>query len=133
MTADGYSLADGITVPRDANRISISRDGEVAAYFDNVVEGQSIGVISLSTFINEKGLEAIGDNLYRETEASGQANNLVAGSQGVGIIMQGFVEDSSVDVVKEISDLIEAQRGYELNSKVITASDEILAATTRLR
>ncbi|MEL6725810.1 MAG: flagellar basal-body rod protein FlgG [Pseudomonadota bacterium] len=133
VTSDGYSLADGITVPRDANRISISRDGEVAAYFDNVVEGQSIGVISLSTFINEKGLEAIGDNLYRETEASGQANNLVAGSQGVGIIMQGFVEDSSVDVVKEISDLIEAQRGYELNSKVITASDEMLAATTRLR
>ena len=75
----------------------------------------------------------MGDNLYRQTEASGQANRLVAGSQGVGIIRQGFIEDSSVDVVKEISDLIEAQRGYELNSKVITASDEMLAATTRLR
>ena len=80
-----------------------------------------------------EGLEAIGDNMYRETEASGQANRQVPGNEGVGTIRQGFIEDSSVDVVKEISDLIEAQRGYELNSKVITASDEMLAATTRLR
>lgn len=133
VTMSGYSLADGITIPNDAQRISISRDGEVTAYFDNQVEGQSIGVISLASFVNEKGLEAIGDNLFRETEASGQANRLVPGSEGVGSIRQGFLEDSGVDVVKEISDLIEAQRGYELNSKVITASDEMLAATTRLR
>ncbi|MEL6414497.1 MAG: flagellar hook-basal body complex protein, partial [Pseudomonadota bacterium] len=133
VTMSGYSLADGITIPNDAQRISISRDGEVTAYFDNQVAGQSIGVISIASFVNEKGLEAIGDNLFRETEASGQANRLVAGSEGVGTIRQGFLEDSGVDVVKEISDLIEAQRGYELNSKVITASDEMLAATTRLR
>ncbi|MFN3214044.1 MAG: flagellar basal-body rod protein FlgG [Henriciella sp.] len=133
VTAAGYSLADGITIPNDAQRISISRDGEVTAYFDNQVEGQSIGVISVASFVNEKGLEAIGDNLFRETEASGQANRLVPGSEGVGSLRQGFLEDSGVDVVKEISDLIEAQRGYELNSKVITASDEMLAATTRLR
>lgn len=133
VTSDGYSLADGITIPNDANRISISRDGEVVAYFDNNPQGQSIGVISVATFVNEKGLEALGDNMYRETEASGQANRQVPGSAGVGTLRQGFIEDSSVDVVKEISDLIEAQRGYELNSKVITASDEMLAATTRLR
>ena len=133
VTSDGFALSDGITIPNDAQRISISRDGEVVAYFDNQVQGQSIGVISLATFVNEKGLEAIGDNMYRETEASGQANRQVPGNEGVGTIRQGFIEDSSVDVVKEISDLIEAQRGYELNSKVITASDEMLAATTRLR
>lgn len=133
VTMDGYPLADGITLPQDARRISISRDGEVVAYFNNQVEGQTIGVISLATFINEKGLEALGDNMYRETEASGQANRQVAGAAGVGTLRQGFIEDSGVDVVKEISDLIEAQRGYELNSKVITASDEMLAATTRLR
>jgi flagellar basal-body rod protein FlgG len=133
VTMDGYALADGITLPQDARRISISRDGEVVAYFNNQVEGQTVGVISLATFVNEKGLEAVGDNLYRETEASGQANRQVAGSEGVGTLRQGFIEDSGVDVVKEISDLIEAQRGYELNSKVITASDEMLAATTRLR
>ncbi len=133
VTMDGYPLADGITIPDDANRISISRDGQVTAYFDNNETGQAIGVISLVSFVNEKGLEAVGDNLFRLTEASGDANRQVAGTNGLGTIRQGFIEDSSVDVVKEISDLIEAQRGYELNSKVITASDEMLAATTRLR
>lgn len=133
VTMDGFPLADGITIPEDARRISISRDGEVVAYFDNETAGQAIGNISLVRFINEKGLEAIGDNMFRETEASGAANRLVPGTEGVGYIRQGYIEDSAVDVVKEISDLIEAQRGYELNSKVISASDEMLAATTRLR
>lgn len=133
VTMDGYALADGIVIPEDARSISISRDGEVAAYFDNEAEGQPIGTIQLVRFINEKGLEAVGDNMFRETEASGSPSQLVAGTEGVGTIRQGYLEDSSVDVVKEISDLIEAQRGYELNSKVITASDEMLAATTRLR
>jgi flagellar basal-body rod protein FlgG len=130
---DGFPLADGIVIPDDARSISISRDGEVVAYFDSEAEGQPIGSISLVRFVNEKGLEAIGDNMYRETEASGTASRLVPGTEGVGDLRQGFIEDSGVDVVKEISDLIEAQRGYELNSKVITASDEMLAATTRLR
>lgn len=133
VTSDGYPLADGIVIPADATRISISRDGEVAAYFDDAAEGQPIGNISLVRFVNEKGLEALGDNMFRETEASGAPNQLVPGTDGVGVLRQGFLEDSGVDVVKEISDLIEAQRGYELNSKVITASDEMLAATTRLR
>ena len=133
VTMDGFPLADGIVIPEDANGITISRDGEVVAFFDDQTDGQPIGTISLVRFVNEKGLEAIGDNMFRETEASGDANRLVAGTEGVGDIRQGFIEDSGVDVVKEISDLIEAQRGYELNSKVITASDEMLAATTRLR
>ncbi|MEH6695044.1 MAG: flagellar basal-body rod protein FlgG [Hyphomonas sp.] len=133
VTMDGYPLADGITIPNDANRISISRDGEVVAYFDNAAAGQAIGAISLTRFVNEKGLEAVGDNLFRETEASGPPSQVVAGTEGAGYIRQGFIEASGVDVVKEISELIEAQRGYELNSKVITASDEMLAATTRLR
>ena len=133
VTMDGFPLADGIVIPEDARRISISRDGEVVAYFGNEAEGQPVGTISLVRFINEKGLEAFGDNMFRETEASGAPNRLVPGTEGVGTIRQGFLEDSGVDVVKEISDLIEAQRGYELNSKVISASDEMLAATTRLR
>lgn len=133
VTMDGYPLTDGITIPNDATSVSISRDGEVVAYFTDQPEGQPVGNLSLVRFVNEKGLEAIGDNMYRETEASGDASRLVPGTQGAGDLRQGFIEDSSVDVVKEISDLIEAQRGYELNSKVITASDEILAATTRLR
>lgn len=133
VTMDGFPLADGIVIPEDARRISISRDGEVVAYFTNEADGQPIGNISLVRFINERGLEAMGDNLFRETEASGPANRLIAGTEGMGLIRQGFLEESAVDVVKEISDLIQAQRGYELNSKVITASDEMMAATTRLR
>ena len=133
VTSDGYPLSDGIVIPQDAIRVSIGRDGEVAAYFEDQADGQPIGTISLTRFVNEKGLQALGDNLFRETEASGAANRLVAGTEGLGILRQGYIEDSGVDVVKEISDLIEAQRGYELNSKVITASDEMLAATTRLR
>lgn len=133
VTMDGYPLADSIVIPEDARRISIGRDGEVVAYFDDATGGQPIGTISLVRFVNEKGLEALGDNMFRETEASGAANRLVPGTEGLGVLRQGFLEESGVDVVKEISDLIEAQRGYELNSKVITASDEMLAATTRLR
>ncbi|MCA8901819.1 MAG: flagellar basal-body rod protein FlgG [Hyphomonas sp.] len=133
VTMDGYPLADGIVIPEDARKISISRDGEVVAYFADGGAGQAIGTLSLTRFVNEKGLEAMGDNLFRETEASGAPAQVVPGTEGAGVIRQGFLEDSGVDVVKEISDLIEAQRGYELNSKVITASDEMLAATTRLR
>lgn len=133
VTMDGFPLADGIVLPEDARRITISRDGEVVAYFGDATAGQAIGNISLVRFINEKGLEALGDNMFRETEASGPPNRLVPGTEGLGFIRQGFLEDSGVDVVKEIAELIEAQRGYELNSKVISASDEMMAATTRLR
>ena len=133
VTMDGYPLADGITIPDNAQKITISRDGEVVADFADGQAGQSIGTLSLTRFVNEKGLEALGDNLFRATEASGTPSQVVPGTEGAGYIRQGFLEDSGVDVVKEISDLIEAQRGYELNSKVITASDEMLAATTRLR
>ena len=133
VTMDGFPLADGIVIPEDARRISISRDGEVVAYFTNETDGQPIGNISLVRFINERGLEAMGDNLFRETEASGPANRLIAGTEGMGLIRQGFLEESAVDVVKEISDLIQAQRGYELNSKVITASDEMMSVTTNIK
>lgn len=133
VTMDGFALADGIVIPEEARSISISRDGEVVAYFDGESDGQPIGNISLVRFVNEKGLEAMGDNMFRQTEASGPPNQLVAGTEGMGLIRQGFLEESGVDVVQEISELIEAQRGYELNSKVITAADEMLAATTRLR
>ncbi|WP_298915621.1 flagellar basal-body rod protein FlgG [uncultured Algimonas sp.] len=133
VNSDGNALADQITVPTDAQRITISNDGEVMAYFGDAVEGQTIGNISLTVFANTKGLEALGGNLYRETEASGAPINGAAGTEGIGIMRQGYLEDSGVDVVEEISELIEAQRGYELNSKIITAADEMYATTTRLR
>lgn len=133
VTLDGFALADNITIPNDARRIEISRDGEVSAFFDNVTAGQQIGSITLTTFANEKGLEAMGGNLFRETDASGTPNSGQPGAEGIGFMRQGYLEDSGVDVVKEISELIEAQRGYELNSKVITAADEMYSTTTRIR
>lgn len=133
VNSDGFSLADNITIPNDARTIEISRDGEVLAFYDNAVSGQSVGTISLTTFANEKGLEALGGNLFKETDASGSPLTGQPGTEGVGIMLQRYLEDSGVDVVSEISELIEAQRGYELNSKVITAADEMYAAITRMR
>lgn len=133
VNAEGYALADNITIPNDARRITISQDGEVTAFFDNTIDGQQIGQISMTVFVNPKGLEAMGSNMFRETSASGAPVVGQPGSEGIGTMRQGYLEESGVDVVEEISELIEAQRGYELNSKVITAADEMYAATTRIR
>ncbi len=133
VTSDGFAVVPDITVPEDARQISINADGEVYAYFDNQVEAQLLGRFQLATFVNEKGLEAMGSNLYRETEASGAPNIGDAGLDGRGTFRQGYLEASSVDAVREITGLIEAQRGYELNSKVITAADQMLAATSQIR
>ncbi len=133
VNTDGYPLADNITIPNDTRRLTISLDGEVTAYFDNSPDGQQIGRISMTVFANPKGLEAMGGNLFRETAGSGAPIVGEPGTEGIGTMRQGYLEDSGVDVVKEISELIEAQRGYELNAKVITAADEMYAATTRIR
>jgi len=133
VTSDGFPVVPEITIPEEAKEITINADGEVYAYFDDQVEAQLLGQFSLATFTNEKGLEALGSNLYRETEASGQPNIGAAAEDGRGIFRQGYLENSSVDAVREITGLIEAQRGYELNSKVITAADQMLAATTQIR
>jgi len=133
VTSDGFSVVPDITIPEDARQVSINADGEVYAYFDGEVEAQLLGRFSLVSFTNEKGLEAIGSNLYRQTEASGQPNVGDPGEDGRGIFRQGYLEASSVDAVREITGLIEAQRGYELNAKVITAADQMLAATVQIR
>lgn len=133
VTTAGFALVDGITIPQEATQVSVSADGEVFAYFNDAVDGQSIGNISLTSFVNPKGLEALGGNLYRQTTASGEPVTGQPGNQGLGFIQQGYLEESGVDVVSEIADLIEAQRGYELNSKVLSAADEMYAAATRIR
>jgi flagellar basal-body rod protein FlgG len=133
VTSDGFAVVPEITIPEDARDITINAEGEVYAYFEGQTEAQLLGQFNLATFTNEKGLEALGSNLYRETEASGQANVGTAGEDGRGTFRQGYLENSSVDAVREITGLIEAQRGYELNAKVITAADQMLAATTQIR
>ncbi|MCK8463362.1 flagellar basal-body rod protein FlgG [Aliiroseovarius sp. S1339] len=133
VTSDGYAVAPEITIPSDARSISINADGEVYAYFDDAVEPELMGAFTLAGFTNEKGLEAIGSNLFRETSASGPAFVGAPGEDGRGTLRQGYLENSTVDAVREVTELIEAQRGYELNSKVITAADQMLAATTQVR
>ncbi|WP_225030084.1 flagellar basal-body rod protein FlgG [Xinfangfangia pollutisoli] len=133
VTSDGYPVMPGITIPADARSISINAQGEVYAYFENQVQPQLLGQFTLATFINEKGMEAIGSNLFLETPASGAPTVGVPAEDGRGTLRQGYLEDSSVDPVREVTELIKAQRGYELNAKVITAADQMLAATTQVR
>jgi len=133
VTSDGHPVAPEITIPNDARSVSINSQGEVYAYFKGRVEPELLGQLTLTGFANEKGLEAVGDNLFLETAASGPALSGTAGTDGLGTFRQGYLEGSSVDAVREITQLIEAQRGYELNAKVITAADQMLGATAQIR
>ena len=133
VTSDGYPVSPEIVVPADARSISINSDGEVFAYFAEATAGQQIGQFDLTGFTNAKGLEAIGSNLFAETEASGPPLTSTPGQDGLGTLRQGYLEDSSVDAVREITELIAAQRGYEMNSKVISAADQMMGATTQVR
>jgi flagellar basal-body rod protein FlgG len=133
VTSDGHPVQPEIVIPQDARSISINANGDVFAYFADSVEAQQLGQITLTSFTNAKGLEAIGNNLFLQTEASGAPFVASPGTQGAGTLIQGYLESSSVDPVREITELIEAQRGYELNSKVISAADQMLGATSQIR
>ena len=133
VTSDGHAVVPDITIPDDARSVSINADGEIYAYFNDRVAPELLGQFTLADFSNAKGLEAIGSNLFVETAASGPALVGVPGADGRGTLRQGYLEDSSVDAVREITHLIEAQRGYELNAKVITAADQMMSATTQIR
>ncbi len=128
VTLDGYIVEPAITVPEDAIDIAINAAGEVEVTLEGQVEPANLGQLEVSTFINPAGLEAIGDNLFLETPASGDPIVGIAGEEGVGTLLQGYLENSNVDPVREITNLIVAQRAYEMNSKVITTSDEMLQA-----
>ncbi len=133
VNGEGFPLSGNITIPEGARSITINPEGEMFAYFDGQAGGQQVGTINLVTFTNAKGLEPLGGNLYRETDASGGPLPGQAGQDGRGLMRQGYLEESNVDVVQQIAELIEAQRGYELNSKVISAADQMMGATTQIR
>ena len=133
VTSEGNAVAPGITIPSDARSLSINADGEIYAYFLDQVQPQLLGQLNMAGFTNEKGLEAMGSNLFLESPASGPALVGTPGQDGLGTVRQGYLEDSSVDAVREVTELIKAQRGYELNAKVITAADQMLSATTQVR
>ncbi len=133
VTHDGYQVNPGITVPQTAIDVTINSSGQVLAKIEGQVALQNVGQIQLATFQNEPGLEAIGDNLLLETPASGAAVTGNPADTGFGSVLQGFLETSNVNAVEEISHLISAQRAYEMNSKVIQTSDEMMGTLTALR
>lgn len=133
VTVDGFAIDPNITIPEDAIDVTINSSGEVLVKIDGQVAPQNVGQFQLATFANEAGLLAIGDNLYLETPASGGATTGVPGSDGFGKLQQGFLETSNVNVVEEITNLITAQRAYEMNSKVIETSDQMMATVSNLR
>lgn len=133
VNSDGFPVEPQIVIPDDARQISINASGEVYAYFADAPDAQLLGQFNMVGFTNAKGLEALGGNLFSETEASGPPLNSTPGEDGLGTVRQGYLEDSSVDAVREITELIEAQRGYEMNAKVISAADQMMGATTQIR
>lgn len=133
VTADGYTVSPGITVPEDAVSVTITPSGLVQAKLAGQIDPVDLGQIETAIFANEVGLDAIGNNFLVETPASGPATVATPGTAGYGELQQGFLESSNVNPVAEITALITAQRAYDLNSKVITASDEMMATVTQLR
>ncbi len=133
VTAQGYLVDPGITVPDDAEDIVVNVSGEVLVKLPNTVAMQNVGQLQLATFVNPAGLEGIGDTLFLETDASGAPTVGNPGEENFGEIRQGALENSNVNVVEEITNLITAQRSYEMNSKVITTSDEMLQTVTNIR
>jgi flagellar basal-body rod protein FlgG len=133
VTSDGYEISPGLTIPQGATDISINANGEVLAKLDGQTTPTNVGQLDLALFINEGGLESIGDNLYLETPASGAANVGIPGIDGYGSIVQGFLEVSNVNAVQEVTNLITAQRAYEMNSRVITTADEMMRTMASLR
>lgn len=133
VTADGYTVQPGLQIPPAATGVTINTSGQVQVTLAGTTAPQTVGQLQLATFPNEAGLDSQGGNLFLQTAASGAPVAGNPGTAGVGTVNQGFVETSNVNVVTEITNLITAQRAYEMNSKVITSSDEMMSTLTNLR
>jgi flagellar basal-body rod protein FlgG len=131
VTLAGDVVQPPMTVPVDAVETTVTSDGRVFVRLAGETAPQEIGQFTLTTFINDAGLEPIGGNLFRETQASGTPNVGTAGSAGYGRLQQGYLENSNVDPVKELTELIASQRAYELNSKIIQAADEMMGTVAK--
>ena len=133
VSADGYVVQPGVSIPSNATSVTINTAGQVQVTIDGQTAPQTVGQIQLAVFPNDAGLDAQGDNLFLQSAASGNPVTGTPASPGFGSVLQGFVETSNVNVVTEITDLITAQRAYEMNSRVITTSDDMLSTLTNLR
>jgi flagellar basal-body rod protein FlgG len=132
VTASGYPLAPAITIPADAVSITISKDGIVSVVQAGQTAPTQVGTIQLATFVNVGGLQSVGENLFVETASSGTPTPNTPGSNGAGLLNQGYVETSNVNVAEELVTMIQTQRAYELNSKAVSTSDQMLGRLTQL-
>jgi flagellar basal-body rod protein FlgG len=132
VTASGFVIQPAITIPANAQTITVGRDGAVSVTTAGTNTPTQIGTLQVTTFVNPAGLESKGENLYVETGSSGSPNTNTPGTNGAGVVMQGFVETSNVNVVEEMVNMIQTQRAYEINSKAITTSDQMLAKLAQL-
>ena len=132
VTASGFVIQPAVTIPATAESITVGRDGTVSITQAGTAAPIQVGALQLATFINPAGLDSKGENLYVETGASGNANVNVPGTNGAGILSQGYIETSNVNVVEELVNMIQTQRAYEINSKAITTSDQMLQKLTQL-
>ncbi len=126
VTASGFAVQPAVTIPANTQSITIGRDGVVSAARAGVTTPTSVGTLQLATFINPAGLQSVGENMYVETAASGTPSSSAPGTNGVGTLQQGYVETSNVNVVEELVNMIQIQRAYEINSKAITTTDQML-------
>ncbi|MEJ2636531.1 MAG: flagellar basal-body rod protein FlgG [Calditrichia bacterium] len=133
VTSDGYIIEPELTIPEDTQQVVIRPDGQVEVTLLGETQPMPLGQIELARFINPGGLEAVGQNLFKETVASGAPFINTPGTEGLGLLHQGYLEGSNVDVVQEMVDMIEAQRAYELNSKTIKTTEDIYRTVTQLK
>jgi len=132
VTSSGYTVQPPITIPANATKLTVGRDGTVSIMQAGSTATTQIGTLQIATFINPAGLESKGENLYAETAASGTPAPNTPGTNGAGALWQGYVETSNVNVVEEMVNMIQTQRAYEINSKAITTSDQMLAKLSQL-
>jgi flagellar basal-body rod protein FlgG len=132
VTSSGFPVQPAITIPANVLTISIGRDGVISVTRSGSAASTQVGALQLANFVNPAGLQSMGENLYLETAASGTANANTPGTNGLGLINQGYVETSNVNVVEELVNMIQTQRAYEINSKSITTSDQMLQKLTQM-
>ncbi|MFC4669499.1 flagellar basal-body rod protein FlgG [Seohaeicola nanhaiensis] len=133
VTLQGYEVDPGIVVPENTVDIEISEQGIVSAYIENDPVPVQLGQLSLTTFINDAGLRPLGNNLLEATNSSGDPQQALPGDPGVGMIRQGFLENSNVNIIQQITDLISAQRAYEMNSKAIETADQMMSVANEIK
>lgn len=133
VSLDGYEVEPAVVIPANTRQVEINQEGMVMAYIENDPNPVELGQFTLTTFLNDAGMRPIGNNLLEATAASGEPIEVAPGDPGVGVIRQGYLENSNVNIIQQITDLISAQRAYEMNSKAIETADQMLSTVNQIR